>query len=47
MKIFRTPHKTGAAEEAGLVLEIKAPQPQAQSMVAALDKFLAEVSKKK
>ena len=32
---------TKAAEEAGLVLEIKAPQPQAQSMVAALDKFLA------
>jgi uroporphyrinogen-III synthase len=38
---------TRAAEEAGLVLEIKAPQPQAQSMVAALDKFLSEISKKK
>jgi len=36
-----------AAEEAGLTLDIKAPQPQAQSMVAALDKFLAELSKKK
>jgi len=30
-----------AAEEAGLKLEIKAPQPQTPSMVAALDKFLA------
>ncbi len=38
---------TKAAEEAGLVLEIKAPQPQAPSMVAALDRFLAEQSKKK
>jgi len=38
---------TKAAEDAGLVLEIKAPQPQAQSMVAALDKFLAEVTRKK
>src|SRR5262245_9325250 len=33
---------TKAAEDAGLVLDIKAPQPQAPSMVAALDKFLAE-----
>lgn len=31
-----------AAEEFGLQLEIKAPLPQAPSMVAALDKFLAE-----
>src|SRR6187551_1235272 len=38
---------TRAAEDAGLVLEIRAPQPQAPSMVAALDKFLAEVTKKK
>lgn len=30
-----------AAEEAGLKLEIIAPQPQAPSMVSALDKFLA------
>lgn len=36
-----------AAEDAGLQLGIKAPQPQAQSMVAALDKFLAETLKKK
>lgn len=31
-----------AAEEAGLTLEIKAPQPQAPSMVAALDRYLSE-----
>lgn len=30
-----------AVEEAGLELEIKAPQPQAPSMVAALEKYLA------
>ncbi|MBB1284874.1 uroporphyrinogen-III synthase [Flavisolibacter sp. BT320] len=30
-----------AVEEAGLKLEIKAPQPQAPSMVAALEKYLA------
>lgn len=36
-----------AAEEAGLTLEIKAPLPQAPSMVAALDKFLSELEKKK
>ncbi|MEI9946779.1 MAG: uroporphyrinogen-III synthase [Chitinophagaceae bacterium] len=36
-----------AAEEAGLKLEIKAPLPQAPSMVAALDRFLAETTKKK
>ena len=34
-----------AAEDAGLSLNIKAPAPQATSMVAALDKFLAEVKK--
>jgi uroporphyrinogen-III synthase len=33
-----------AIEEAGLVLEIKAPQPQAPSMVAALDKYLAALN---
>jgi uroporphyrinogen-III synthase len=31
----------------GSRLEIKAPQPQAPSMVAALDKFLAEAIRKK
>jgi uroporphyrinogen-III synthase len=36
-----------AIEEAGLTLSIKAPEPQAPSMVAALDKFLAAQSKKK
>lgn len=35
-----------AAEDAGLKLEIKAPLPQAPSMVSALDKFLAEAKKK-
>jgi uroporphyrinogen-III synthase len=30
-----------AVEEAGLLLEIKAPQPQAPSMVAALEKYLS------
>lgn len=34
-----------AAEDAGLETNIKAPAPQAPSMVAALDKFLAEVKK--
>jgi uroporphyrinogen-III synthase len=32
---------TRAAEEAGLVLEIKAPEPSAPSMVSALEKYLA------
>ncbi len=36
-----------AVEDAGLVLEIKAPLPQAPSMVAALDKYLAEFFKSK
>jgi uroporphyrinogen-III synthase len=36
-----------AVEEAGLKLEIKAPQPQAPSMVAALDQFLTSNVKKK
>ncbi len=36
-----------AIEEAGLKLEIKAPQPQAPSMVAALEQFLASTTKKK
>jgi len=38
---------TKAAEEAGLTLDIKAPAPQAPSMVSALDKFLAEANKTK
>jgi uroporphyrinogen-III synthase len=36
-----------AAEEAGLTLGIKAPQPQTPSMAAALDQFLAATLKKK
>jgi len=36
-----------AVEEAGLTLTIKAPAPQAPSMVAALDKYLNETSGKK
>ncbi len=35
-----------AIEEAGLKLDIKAPQPQAPSMVAALEKYLAGEKKK-
>jgi uroporphyrinogen-III synthase len=36
-----------AVEDAGLKLEIKAPQPQAPSMVAALEQYLVTVLKKK
>src|SRR5688572_25130364 len=36
-----------AAEEAGLKLEIKAPQPQTPSMVAALEQYLVAILKKK
>jgi uroporphyrinogen-III synthase len=36
---------TKAAEEAGLKLSIKAPQPQAPSMVAALEQYLSGKSK--
>jgi len=36
-----------AVEDAGLTLDIKAPQPQAPSMVSALEKYLAVVAKKK
>jgi uroporphyrinogen-III synthase len=36
-----------AAEEAGLKLDIKAPQPQTPSMVAALEQYLVALSKKK
>ena len=35
-----------AAEDAGLVLEIKAPQPQAPSMVSALELYLSALQKK-
>jgi uroporphyrinogen-III synthase len=35
-----------AAEEAGLVLEIKAPQPMAPSMISALEKYLSDAKKK-
>jgi uroporphyrinogen-III synthase len=35
-----------AAEEAGLVLDIKAPQPQAPSMISALEKFILDSGKK-
>jgi uroporphyrinogen-III synthase len=36
-----------AVEDAGLTLEIKAPQPLAPSMVSALEKYLADVERKK
>ena len=36
-----------AVEEAGLLLEIKAPQPQAPSMVSALEKYLSITAKRK
>jgi len=36
-----------AVEEAGLKLSIKAPQPQAPSMVAALEQFLISLNKEK
>ena len=36
-----------AAEEAGLKLEIKAPQPQTPSMVAALEQYIVATLKKK
>ena len=35
-----------AAEDAGLVLDIKAPQPQAPSMVSALELYLSSLNKK-
>ena len=35
-----------AAEEAGLILDIKAPQPQSPSMVSALEKFILSEKKK-
>jgi uroporphyrinogen-III synthase len=35
-----------AAEEAGLTLDIKAPQPQVPSMVSALELYLTSLKKK-
>ena len=35
-----------AAEDAGLTLDIKAPQPQSPSMISALEKFILESNKK-
>lgn len=40
------PITTKAAEESGLELQIKAPLPNAPSMVAAIDLYLAQASKK-
>lgn len=40
------PNTFKAVEEAGLVLDIKAPIPQAPSMVSALEKFLTDSKKK-
>ncbi len=37
---------SAAVEEAGLRLDVKAPAPQAPSMVAALEQYLAELNKK-
>ena len=47
-KIGAFGHNTSrAVEDAGLTLEIKAPQPQAPSMVSALEMYLSNVLKKK
>ena len=47
-KIGAFGHNTSrAVEDAGLTLEIKAPLPQAPSMVSALEKYLADIRKKK
>ncbi|MEP6675344.1 MAG: uroporphyrinogen-III synthase [Ferruginibacter sp.] len=40
------PNTFKAVEEAGLTLDIKAPQPQAPSMVSALEVFLSSMKKK-
>lgn len=40
------PNTFKAAEEAGLVLDIKAPQPKAPSMVSALELYLTSLKKK-
>lgn len=41
------PITTKAAEDAGLELQIKAPMPNAPSMVSAIDLFLSQIYKKK
>jgi uroporphyrinogen-III synthase len=41
------PITTKAAEDAGLKLQIKAPMPNAPSMVSAIDLFLSQLTKKK
>ena len=41
------PNTFKAAEEAGLILDIKAPQPQAPSMVSALELYLSAKAKAK
>ncbi|WP_291911724.1 uroporphyrinogen-III synthase [Chitinophaga sp. CB10] len=41
------PTTSAAVEEAGLRLDVKAPAPQAPSMVAALEQYLAAISSKK
>ena len=47
-KIGAFGHNTSrAVEDAGLTLEIKAPLPQAPSMVSALEKYLADIHRKK
>ncbi|WP_234979766.1 uroporphyrinogen-III synthase [Chitinophaga niabensis] len=40
------PSTSAAVEEAGLRLDVRAPAPQAPSMVAALEQFLTELNKK-
>ncbi|WP_233522329.1 uroporphyrinogen-III synthase [Chitinophaga silvatica] len=40
------PTTSAAVEEAGLRLDVKAPQPQAPSMVAALEQYLTSLGKK-
>jgi uroporphyrinogen-III synthase len=35
-----------AAEDAGLTLDIKAPQPQAPSMISALELYLSSLKRK-
>ncbi|SEK65229.1 uroporphyrinogen-III synthase [Chitinophaga rupis] len=40
------PTTSAAVEEAGLRLDVKAPAPQAPSMVAALEQYLSELNKK-
>jgi uroporphyrinogen-III synthase len=36
-----------AIEEAGLILHVKAPQPQSPSMVSALEQYLNQQTKRK